>query len=289
MKSLHSVMAAVAASAFLLAAGCGSSGGGIQIFAADGRAGVPGKLYTVDMATGETTAIGAIKDSDGTEYGVTGMAFGPDGVLYAVTSTARDHGELIIIDPDTAEAVVVGDLTDADDDEHNHYSVADIEFADDGTLYGWSEVLSGDSSDALVSIDTDSGEVTQIGENGECNSYGSGMAFDGSDGTMYLLCRGGVYDEEDPDDDGTLDTVDLDDGTVTTGDYLDGRLSPFVEGCVSYNAAAFVDGMILAVENNCIGEGSRPDNPILVAIDPATAELTEIGALPRGIDALAVR
>ncbi len=293
MKNVKQLLAG-ASSALILLAGCGSSGGGGDVFVADGRGGFPGNLYNVDAVTGRATVVGPIVDLDGNHYGVTGMAFDTDGTLYATVSSSKDSDSVLItIKAATGEATVVGPLED--EDGFNHRAIAELEFAD-GILYGWSESWYDDGSpednDAFVSIDTATGEVTRISGPGECNSYGDGMAWDGE--TMFLLCRGGIYDAEDPGDDGTLDTVDLETGEVSTGDHLDGRISPFIDedgdGCVNYNAAGLWDGRIIAVENDCNGDtASGQTAPILVAIDPDTAELTEIGPLPLGIDALAVR
>jgi len=52
-----------------------------------------------------------------------------------------------------------------------HYTVPDLAFASDGTLYGWSE-----ASDYLITLDIATGAATKVGDSG-VDSWATGLAF----------------------------------------------------------------------------------------------------------------
>ncbi len=98
----------------ILACGGGGGGGGSGapnvIYAAEGgdQSGGVWNFYSIDPATGTATLIGPIG------FGVTGMAFAPDGTLYGTTSEGGlSLGSLITIDTATGAGTLVGQMDDA--------------------------------------------------------------------------------------------------------------------------------------------------------------------------------
>src|SRR5260221_14370685 len=106
---------------FMLAtAGCASSHAALHtLYAASVRTGIAsdapiaGNLYTINLASGTATLVGAIRLPPSKPIGVTGLAVHPaSGVIYGITSEqSPNHSRsLVTIDPITANAVLVGQL-----------------------------------------------------------------------------------------------------------------------------------------------------------------------------------
>jgi Bacterial Ig domain len=120
------------------------------LFATDGGGGnASTKLYTLDPANGQILSTPGLIG-----YPVTGLAIQPGtGVLYGVT-TGTDP-RLITINKATGTGTVVGSLFNPLPSPCLTGPIADITFASDGTLYGWSE-----HSDDLVTINLITGVAT---------------------------------------------------------------------------------------------------------------------------------
>lgn len=232
------------------------------LYAGDGKAGAPGNLYLVDPRDGTHIAIGAIASNGGaTGHGVTGLAFDPAGVLFASESSTGEASSLLTIDPATGAATVIGPLVDGDT---AHASIPDITFAG-AALVGWSE-----NSDDVVSIDAASGAVTVLGDS-DISSAGSGMTAL-SDGTV-IFAQAAVGSG--------LFAVSLTDGSAEQIAIL---ASEQTDGLAVCSMAAFQGAVFAVLSANA---GSPLGGSSLAAIDPATGEVTPLGALPPGIDALA--
>src|SRR3954468_6749858 len=69
----------------------------------------PGELYILNPTNGSVIQdVGPLNDTNGTNYGVTGLAFHPvTGVLYGSTS-GHTGTSLLIINPTNARVTVVG-------------------------------------------------------------------------------------------------------------------------------------------------------------------------------------
>lgn len=129
-------------------------------------------LYIIDPATG------AVVETVGdVGYPLTGLDFDPTtGDLYATTASLNQEcfedsggGQMLLkIDPGTAQATVIG--------THDG-PVIDLTFADDGTLYGWSE-----NEDELVVMNLTDGTYTGFGS--PFGSRGHGLDF-APDGRLY--------------------------------------------------------------------------------------------------------
>lgn len=119
------------------------------------------QLGTVDVATGNTTLIGAITAAGQ----VTDLAFNPSGNLFATTFTG-----LYAVDRNTAVATLVGNYG-------GESGMNALVFAADGTLYG-----AANDSTALYRINTSTGALTFVGNTGFASA--GDLAFNG--GHLYL-------------------------------------------------------------------------------------------------------
>ena len=136
--------------------------------------------------------------------------------------------------------------------------VADITFASDGTLYGWSE-----NTDELVTISKTTGVATVVGASG-INTFGSGIA--ASSGNVLFLTGEG--------DNGDLRTVDQTTGVTTVVATLDGTAGS------SINALAF-NGSTLYGSHVVTGTTVE-----LITINTTTAAITVVGPSVDRLDAI---
>ena len=217
---------------------------------------IAGNLYTVNLANGQATLIGAIRLAGAKSIGVTGMAFHPGtGVLYGITSELSPNSphSLVTIDPATGAATLVGDLGTVG---------SDVAFDAKGTLYLWMQ-----STSQLGTVDVSSATVSPIGKPGPAGPP-AGIAID-PNGMVYVTAKGAS---------GTLDNVDLATGALQMGPPLTG--APF---STQINSMSFSpSGLLLAVNSN----GGSPAITRLVTINTATGAVAAIGALPDDTDAL---
>jgi hypothetical protein len=218
---------------------------------------IAGNLYTVNLASGTATLVGAIRLPGATSIGVTGLSAHPSsGVLYGITSEKSPNSphSLVKINGTSAAAELVGDL---------RVIGSDIAFDANGTLYVWLP-----ETNQLGTVDLSSAAVTPIGKPGPAGSP-AGLAIDPG-GAVYVISKGAS---------GTLDTVDLVTGALRIGPQLTG--APF---STQINSMSFLpSGLLLAVNSN----GGNPANTRLVAINTATGAVATIGTLPDDTDALA--
>jgi hypothetical protein len=124
--------------ALLISTTTGAAPVGYTMMSLDGS----GHLYTIDMATGATAAVG---DTD-LAGSARGLVFAPDGTLFAASA-----GNLITIDPATAAPTTVGPFGCCS-------IVTDMAFDAQGDLW----MLSGNPSN-LYSVDLGTGAATLIG------------------------------------------------------------------------------------------------------------------------------
>lgn len=218
---------------------------------------VAGNLYTINLANGTATLVGAIRLPGGKPIGVTGMAAHPgNGTIYGITSEQSPNNprSLVTIDPKNAAATLVGELGVVG---------SDIAFDAKGTLYMW---LPGTSQIGVV--DPSSAAVTPLGRAGPPGSP-AGIAVD-PQGMIYVTAKGAG---------GTLDNVELTTGALQIGPQLTG--APF---STQINSMSFSpSGLLLAVNSN----GGSPASTRLVTINTASGAVATIGALPDDTDALA--
>jgi DNA-binding beta-propeller fold protein YncE len=121
----------------------------------------PGELITIDTATGAPTVVGA------TSSAIDGLAFAPDGTLYAADNT---NNQLVTLDPATgAVASVIGPYGVP-------ITVEGLSVRpSDSVLFGI-DVL----NSALITLNTATGTVTTIGSLGVNGMAGLAFNLDGS-------------------------------------------------------------------------------------------------------------
>src|SRR5258706_1504077 len=214
---------------FMLAtAGCASSHAALHtLYAASVRTGIAsdapiaGNLYTINLASGTATLVGAIRLPPSKPIGVTGMPVHPvSGVIYGITSEqSPNHSRsLFTIDPVRANAALVGQWGMAG---------SNIAFDSHGTLYMWLP-----QTGQLGTVDISSAAVTPIGKPGSAGTP-AGIAID-ANGTVFVTPKGAT---------GSLDTVDVKTGALRIGPRLTG--APFES---QINSMSFSpSGLLLAV------------------------------------------
>lgn len=218
---------------------------------------IAGNLYTINLASGTATLVGAIRLPGSKPIGVTGMAVHPiSAVIYGITSEqSPNHSRsLVTIDPATAAATLVGELGVVG---------SDIAFDANGTLYMWLPQTS-----QLGTVNISTAAVAPLGKAGPAGSP-AGIAID-AHGMVFVTYKGAT---------GSLDSVDLKTGNLRTGPKLSG--APFDS---QINSMSFSpSGLLLAVNSNA----GSPAASRLVTINTATGVVSTIGALPDDTDALA--
>ncbi|MCW5828977.1 MAG: hypothetical protein KIT79_06640 [Deltaproteobacteria bacterium] len=264
------LIAAIAATITTIT-GCGSSGGGAgnaDLYLIDGASGTQGFIYSVDLSTDPITVeiTGQVTSDDGDVLPMTGLAFGPGGVVAGTTSAAEeadDLGDLLVeIDLATGDAEAIDWSGDTDCID----GVNDLAFAGD-TLYA----VSGGAT-CIMTIDED-GEVAET----DTSNYGA-LAYDAAGETLYYF---NSYDI----DGASLDTIDLDDGSIVTGDVevdAGDPLGDYPDIEYSYiKGATFVGSRLIALVGYYYGTS------VLVEVDPEDGTIVVLGIVPPNADAIA--
>jgi hypothetical protein len=172
----------------LVAVACMPAQAAVALYGATAGDSGQGFLYSIDPATGAATLIGPLQDSSENTYAITGLAVQPGtGVLYGSTPginpTNGLQNSIVTINPANAQVTLLRTGTPGG-------PVVDLTFTPDGALWGWLKQLN-----ALVSINTTTGVVTQVGVSGLSGTFGGGIAANGS-GVIYLAPfadTGGLY------------------------------------------------------------------------------------------------
>jgi len=239
------------------------------LYGATGASG-GGTFGTIDQTTGAFTPIGPLQDANGNSYGLTGLDYNPtSGVLYGATNnnSPTSPQNLVTIDPATGRVTLVGPYGTGD-------VSSDITFRSDGALFGWMEP----GTDQLSSINPVTGAATNIGD-GTLNTYGSGLAFSGSD-MLYFAPNGDTYDggvTPDASDSGVLLTLDPGTGSPTSVVALTGGSGNYdAIGALTFNDANILYGAV-----HDFGTNTR-----IIIIDPVTGAITTVGPSVNRLDAL---
>ena len=232
------------------------------LYGATGSASLGGELFILNQRTGAVIKdVGPLVDDLGNHYGITGLAFSSNEVLYgSTTSLSFAPGSLVRIDPTSAKVTLIGPFVAPS-------TMADLTF-DPST-----EKLFGASSFGadLYTINETSGAATLVGPSGFVLTKGSALAAN-AEGTIYGAPAGA---------DGKLIIYDKTTGTTTTVAFLSG--APFPTG--SIGAMAFSSESLLGA-NIDLNSPSRRSR--LVNIDPATGVVSDGGPSVDKLDAIAV-
>ncbi len=244
---------------------CGSADAGTLYGAT--ASGSPGSLYRLDPATGASLGlVGALNDVAGTNYPITGMAYSPiTGELFGSTGNnpAATAGLFVRIDPATAAVTVIGPYNAGPvNSSGTPATMSDLAFDAAGNLYGVGSI----GGPQIYSIDTTTGQATVIGNSGLTSTSGGGLAISDA-GVFYgtpTASRYGTYDS------GT--------GAFTT---ITNPVKPGGGG--AYAALAFGAGGVLYGLNSAPGS---PPPTFLVAFDPPTGNVTNLGQSVDSLDAI---
>jgi hypothetical protein len=136
-----------------------------------------GALIIIDQTNGTGTLVGTPVPN----VGLSGIAFDPDGRLFASTVTTGNPSTLIQIDPDTGTLIsTIGTIVD----NGMPISIGDLSFRPEtGVLYGISSnAFSGGGK--LYTLNLSTAAATLVGDTG--TGAGGGLAF-APDGTLYLF------------------------------------------------------------------------------------------------------
>jgi hypothetical protein len=196
---------------------------------------------------------------------MTGLAFHPTtGVLYGSSANADEatRAKLVTINPSTAQVTVVGAFN-AGNPGDRPATMADIGFDATGNLFGLGSV----GGPQLYSINTSTGQATQVGSSGITSTTGGGLAVSLA-GTFYGTPSASRF--------GTYDSM--------TGAYTD-IANPTKPVGGGYGSLDF-DGSVLYGLN--VGSGSPPPTH-LVTINSATGAVTDLGASVASLDAIAIQ
>lgn len=224
-----------------------------------------GRLYVLNQATGAVVQdIGPLNDAS-FNYGMTGLKFHPTtGVLYgsthnSVSANPATLARLVTINPSTAQVTVIGAYNlPAVGNPARAPTMTDLAFDSAGNLYGVGSIGA-----QLYSINTGTGQATQIGNAGFSFTEGGGLA---------VSPAGVIYGTPTQTSFGTYDS--------TLGTFTN-ITNPAKPAGLSYSALAFDGGALYGI-NNGPSAARR-----LVTIVPATGAVTDVGATLNGIDAIA--
>jgi hypothetical protein len=155
---------------------------GETLYAVNGNSSGRGALVLVDQTNGIGTLIGTPVQG----VGLSGIAFHPDGRLFATTVTTGNPSTLIQVNPDTGALIAtIGVISD----NGTPISIGDLSFQPGtGVLYGiTSNTFS--AGGFLYTINLSTAAATLIGDTGIGASGGLGFA---PNGTLYQLAGGSV-------------------------------------------------------------------------------------------------
>jgi hypothetical protein len=232
-------------------------------------AGAPGRLYILNHTTGAVVQdVGPLNDVAGTNYPITGMAFHPTtGALYGSTGNNPDAtaARLVRINPINAQVTVIGPFNAGPvNSSGNPATMADLSFDSSGKLFGIGSI----GGPQLYSINTTTGKATVIGDTGLTSTTGGGLE---------LSSAGVIFGTPTASRFGTYDGV--------TGMYTNIANPNKPAGGGAYGALSFNGGVLYGLN---VGPGSPPPTH-LVTINTATGDVTDIGATPNSLDAIAFR
>ena len=144
-------------------------------------------LFLIDRFTGLSSRIGPIGYED-----VSGLASGPDGVLYGVGYDPEFGGAaLLTVDPASGIGETVGPIFFWDSGHYYPQHIPDISFNDEGVLYAYYDCDADGNSNPhrLLTIDTATGAAEMVGYTNfmDCplGDSGSGIGF--ANGMLYAV------------------------------------------------------------------------------------------------------
>jgi hypothetical protein len=229
-------------------------------------AGGPGELYVLNPATGAVIQdVGALNDSFGANYPITGLAFNPiTGLLYGSTgnSSSAAAAKLVSINPASALVTVIGSFNAGPvNTSGTPATMADLAFDSAGNLFGVGSI----GGPQIYSINLLTGQATVIGSTGLTSTSGGGLG----------ISPGGVFF-------GTPTSSRF--GTYNTGTGAFSNITnPTKPVGGAYAALAFDGSTLYGLD---LGPGPALTTH-LVTFDTTTGAVTDIAASVPALDAIA--
>lgn len=212
---------------------------GVTLYGANGNGAGRGALILINQTNGSGTFIGTPVPG----VGLSGIAFHPDGQLFATTVTSGNPSTLIQINPDTGGLIATIGLIN---DNGTPLSIGDLSFQPGtGVLYGiTSNAFS--AGGLLYTINLTTAAATFIGDTGVGASGGLGFA---PNGTLYQLAGASVN---------VISPVDAHViSSVPTGQFFDG-LGVRSDGVLFASAGSGSDAIYIV--NPATGQGTFVGN-----------------------------
>jgi hypothetical protein len=231
------------------------------LYAATGFANSFGELYILNPVDGSViTDVGPLNDSDGNNYGLTGLRYDPStGLLFGITgSSLTAPNSLVLVNPSNAHVSYIG----------GPFSSRLSDIAIDPFTYVMYAVSG--SSQYFYTVDKRTGIDTRIGNTNLPPKRGGGMTADAT-GVLYGTNDDGLF---------TYDKITGDATPIGTT-----NLSYYVDA-LAFNAA----GVLYGIEGggSTRGDGSDSNRERwLVVIDTVTGLGVELGETVGNINALA--
>jgi hypothetical protein len=235
---------------------------GLLLYAATGFANSFGELYILNPVDGSViTDVGPLNDSEGNNYGLTGLRYDPNtGLLFGITgSSFTAPNSLVLVNPSNAHVSYIG----------GPFSSRLSDIAIDPFTYIMYAVSG--SSQYFYTVDKRTGIDTRTGNTNLPPKRGGGLTAD-STGVLY----------------GTNDNA------LFTYDKITGDATPIGDMNLSFyvDALAFsAAGVLYGIEGggSTRGDGSDANNRQrwLVVIDTATGLGVELGETVGNLNALA--
>ena len=232
------------------------------LYAATGFANSFGELYILNPVDGSViTDVGPLNDSQGNNYGLTGLRYDPDsGLLFGITgSSFTAANSLVVVNPSNARVTYIG----------GPFSSRLSDIAIDPFTYIMYAVSG--SSQYFYTVDKRTGIDTRIGNTNLPPKRGGGLTADAT-GVLYGANDNGLF---------TYDKI--------TGDATpigDMNLSFYVDA-LAFSAAGVLYGIEGGGSTRADGSDANNRERWLVVIDTVTGLGVELGATVGNLNALA--
>jgi hypothetical protein len=253
----------------LLAIFLATASASAQSLYASAAAGATGRLYRLNPATGAVIQdIGPLNDVTGLNYPITGLAFHPTtGTLYGSTGNnpSATAARFVRINPATAQVTVIGSFNAGPTNASGTpATMTDLSFDSTGKLFGVGSI----GGPQLYSINVSTGQATVIGSTGLTSTSGGGLE---------ISTTGSIFGTPTASRFGTYDGV--------TGAFTNIANPGKPAGGGAYGALTFIGNTLYGLN---VGPGSPPPTH-LVTINTTTGAVTDLGASPNSLDAIAFR
>jgi hypothetical protein len=226
-------------------------------------------LYMIDPGTGAALLVGPMGMTH-----CSGLAFGPDGTLYAVghdPDNPNDRSSLFFVNPATGEATPIGESHHGFADERSR--ISDLSFRFDGRLFGYLE-----PRDGLGTLNTATAAVTELGPTNVDGCCGNGIAF--AAGEVLFHCNEDALHVLNQTTGEATVVADLTFPAYTVDECPAAEFADEIR----INALDFSSAGVLFGSLNCGWGGQGPNYLVVVSADGV---VTDVGQSVDGLDGIA--